>query len=334
MEKSRRILEKIKDALIGKKNVVGVGVGHKKVGSMRTKQPSIIVFVEKKESKDSLSRSELIPENVDGVYVDVIEIGKVRLLDLRKEKQRPAQPGMSLGHYKITAGTFGAVVKDKATGEPLILSNNHILANATDGGDGRAFKGDAIIQPAPYDGGTTKEKIAELLRFVPIYRSEKESDCLVADKATRIGNRLIQLVRPAYNMRFIKQYRGSNIIDAAVARPLSESYIKQDILEIGIPKGISQAAVGMQVMKSGRSSGFGRGVVIATDVTLQVALNQTETAVFSKQIVAQMASQGGDSGSLIMDEENRAVGLLFAGSEKYTIFNNIAIVLEMLDVTF
>ncbi len=333
MEKCRRKLEEIKDALIGKKNVVGVGVGYKKVGSMRTKQPSIIVFVEKKESKENLSRSELVPEKIDGVYLDVIEIGKVKFLDLRKVKKRPAQPGMSLGHYKVTAGTFGAVVKDKKTGEPLILSNNHILANATDGRDGRASKGDAIFQPAPYDGGTDKEKIAELLRFVPVYRSEKETECRVANSAAKIGNKLIQLVRPAYKIRFVKQYRGSNVIDAALARPLSPGLIKQDILEIGVPKGIAKATVGMRVMKSGRSSGLSQGVVTATDVTLQVSLNQTETAVFSKQVVAEMASQGGDSGSLVVDEQKRAVGLLFAGSEKFTVFNNIDLVLELLDVT-
>jgi hypothetical protein len=36
--------------------------------------------------------------------------------------------GVSIGHYKGTAGTAGCLVKDKKTGEILILSNAHVLA--------------------------------------------------------------------------------------------------------------------------------------------------------------------------------------------------------------
>jgi len=49
--------------------------------------------------------------------------------------------------------------------------------------------------------------------------------------------------------------------------------------------------------------------------------------------VADLQSAGGDSGSLVLDEENRAVGLLFAGSEKYTIINQINHVLDQLGVS-
>ncbi len=48
---------------------------------------------------------------------DVVEIGEVRLLT-RTGRVRPAPPGVSIGHPKITAGTFGALVKDADTGEP------------------------------------------------------------------------------------------------------------------------------------------------------------------------------------------------------------------------
>ncbi len=333
MKKCRKKLEEKKQGILRKKNVVGVGVGFKKVGSMRTRQPSIIVFVEKKERIEDLALSQLIPNKIDNVYVDVVEIGKVKLLDQRKEKKRPAQPGMSLGHYKISAGTFGAVVKDKLTGEPLILSNNHILANSTDGHDGRASVGDAILQPAPYDGGADEEKIAELLRYIPVIRSEKKSDCPVALRIAQMGNMVIHFFRPSYDLCFMKQSSGNNIVDAAVARPISMDYIHNDILDIGAPKGINVAEAGMPIMKSGRSTGLSKGMVSAVDVTLQVSLNETESAIFSNQVVAEMKSMGGDSGSLVMDQNKKAVGLLFAGSDKYTIFNQIDKVFELLSVT-
>jgi hypothetical protein len=43
-------------------------------------------------------------------------------------------------------------------------------------------------------------------------------------------------------------------------------------------------------------------------------------------------SQGGDSGSLVLDEKNKAIGLLFAGSPFITICSPIEMVLEQLKV--
>ncbi|MFZ5634621.1 MAG: hypothetical protein ACOY40_17475 [Bacillota bacterium] len=332
MERCMRALKRTRPFFLNKKNVVGVGVGMKKVGMERTEQPSIVVFVEKKLKEEDLPREHIIPKKINGVPTDVIEIGRVRLLDSRTGKQRPARPGMSIGHYKVTAGTFGAVVKDKKTGEPLILSNNHILANATDGRDGRAAPGDPIFQPGVYDGGNVQDKIAELLRFVPLLRSVKEADCPVAAGAARAGSMLVHVIKPNYDLRFVKHYRGSNIIDAAVARPVSPDVISEDILEIGLPQGTGMAEVGQTVIKSGRSSGITSGPVSAVDVSLQVELNDSEVGMFSNQVVAEMVSRGGDSGALILDERKRAVGLLFAGSEKVTVFNRLSNVFEKLGV--
>jgi hypothetical protein len=59
------------------------------------------------------------------------------------------------------------------------------------------------------------------------------------------------------------------------------------------------------------------------------------TARFTGQVITQPMSQGGDSGSLIVDStENRAVGLLFAGSSMATIFTPIDVVLAALNITF
>jgi len=151
MDKYFRAVEKHRSRFIGLPNVCGIGVGYKQKGLERTNKPALIIFVEKKEKWENLSRGDRIPKKVGGLETDVIEIGKVRLLGTRQERIRPAQPGVSIGHYKISAGTFGALVKDSETGEPLILSNNHILANGTNGRDGRAQIGDPILQPGDCD---------------------------------------------------------------------------------------------------------------------------------------------------------------------------------------
>ena len=79
-----------------------------------------------------------------------------------RERFRPNIPaGVSIGHYAVTAGTLGAVVFDNNTGEPLILSNNHVLANSNQGAIG-----DAILQPGTTDHGLRPDDVvAKLHRF-------------------------------------------------------------------------------------------------------------------------------------------------------------------------
>lgn len=333
MDRYFRILEQFKHRLLRLDNVVGVGVGYKEVGLSRTKQPSMIVFVEKKKPRHELRSGHVVPQKLDDLDTDVIEIGEVRLLN-PKERVRPAQPGMSIGHFKVSAGTFGAVVKDRHTKERLILSNNHILANGSNGIDGRAAAGDSIIQPGTYDGGTEKDRVASLIRFAPLIRAHQEADCPVAVGVARAGSRMLGLFRPNYRMVLVKQNRSGNTVDAALARPDSPDLIDDRILEIGRVEGTAGVSVGDQVFKSGRSSGLTNGKVTATGVTLQVELSGKEKGWFSDQVVADMVSKPGDSGSLVVNQKKQAVGLLFAGSEKYTVFNRIQNVLNRLGVEF
>ncbi|MBE3588266.1 MAG: hypothetical protein IMW93_06890 [Thermoanaerobacteraceae bacterium] len=332
MEKHLRALHKSREALLKLPNVVGVGVGLKQVGGESSGDYALIIFVEKKVPPAGLSRAQQVPDRIEGLKTDVVEIGRVRLLDLRIQRERPARPGMSIGHYRVTAGTFGAVVRDRASGERLILSNNHILANATDGRDGRAAIGDPVLQPGPHDGGQEGDRIATLLRFAPLLRSARETDCPAATAVIRAANMLVHAVRPHYDLKMVKRQRAGNAIDAAVARPDGPDLIDDDILEVGRVNGVAGVAPGQEVMKSGRTSGLTRGKVMAVGVTLEVEIIDNERAWFVDQVVTDMASRPGDSGSLVVDGQKRAVGLLFAGSDKYTIFNRMETVLSRLEV--
>jgi len=55
-------------------------------------------------------------------------------------------------------------------------------------------------------------------------------------------------------------------------------------------------------------------------------------ARFARQILTTRMSAGGDSGSLVLDLNERAVGLLFAGSPSVTVLNNILFVQSLLRV--
>ena len=151
MDRFLNTMKSHRKKLLRRKNVVGVGVGIKLTRGEDTGKKAIIVFVQKKLPESDIFRTEVLPEKIDGLETDVVEIGTVKLLG-RTDRMRPTQPGVSIGHYKSTAGTLGAIVKDLKTGEKLILSNNHVLANATNGRDGRSQLGDPILQPGGWVG--------------------------------------------------------------------------------------------------------------------------------------------------------------------------------------
>lgn len=123
-------------------------------------------------------------------------------------------------------------------------------------------------------------------------------------------------------------------MDCAVAKPINDDIIQADIFEFGEIAGVKEVKVGMAVKKSGRSTGVTHSLVLATDVILKVALDNREYGVFADQVLAGPMSMPGDSGALVLTEDNYAVGLLFAGSEQVTMFNRITNVLDALNIIF
>lgn len=63
--------------LLSRPNVVGVGVGYLRRAGKATGEIGIIVMVEKKVSPSHLKPRELIPAQLDGVPVDVQEVGQL-----------------------------------------------------------------------------------------------------------------------------------------------------------------------------------------------------------------------------------------------------------------
>jgi hypothetical protein len=148
--------------LLQKANVVGVGVGLKNP-ERDGNEIAVVVLVEQKKPIAALSAEDLVPPEVNGIRTDVMEVGVIRAQDSRG-RFRPIPCGISVGHYKVTAGTLGCIVTDRTTGEKYILSNNHVLANCND-----ALIGDPILQPASMDGGNNPaDVIARLERFIAL----------------------------------------------------------------------------------------------------------------------------------------------------------------------
>jgi len=334
VDRIRMIKRRNERSLMSMDNVVGTGIGYKIIGDEITKKPAILVLVKKKLPDEELLSRHRVPRTLGEFATDVIEVGEISLLNARVEKARPAKPGMSIGHYKVSAGTFGALVKDEETGEPLILSNNHVLANATDGYDGRSKIGDDILQPGSHDGGTRSDIIATLERFMPIEKNSSKSRCAIARRVERGLNKILGVVKPNYELTFIKKNNSRNLIDAAVAKPVDSKDVATDIVGLGEITGIDKVEIGDVVKKSGRTSGITSNKVKALDVVLNVMLGPKEEATFYDQILTGPMGQPGDSGSIIVNSDMKAVGLLFAGSDQATIINPIATIMKLLKITF
>jgi hypothetical protein len=217
--------------------------------------------------------------------IDIRYIGRVGKLATPwyQQRQRPLRIGSSVGHHKITAGTLGAFVRDRQTGQQLMLSNNHVLANEDAG-----QPGDAIWQPGRFDGGTAADTVGALLRAVKFSKT------------------------------------AANFVDVAVATIADGIQIAgTDIEGLGPIAGLRTAplAKGTAVAKLGRTTGLRRGRVTATEIDNLVVGFLMGELRFDDQIEiegggTQSFSAGGDSGSLIVDAENRACGLLFAGGDR------------------
>lgn len=301
-------------------NVVGLGVGIKWQNNQPTGKPALMVLVTHKVAKHKLSKASLLPPMLQGMDTDVIPVGRLTAradnsrLAIRStgltEHIRPAQGGYSIGHVTTTAGTLATCVYDllpKGIGMPqnyYILSNNHVLA-----GENNARPGDPIVQPGPRDGGFAPfDTIATLSRFIPIDFEP-----------------------------FVPRYLHNNTVDAAIAqgqlRNLDRSVFWMGHIHGWLPK--KNVKVGMIVQKTGRTTGFTRGRILATNATIDVSYAGGKIARFKDQIVNTAMTSGGDSGSLLVtliDNLPFAVGLHFASSSSTSISNQIENVRSLLKI--
>ena len=309
-----KIQEDEQDKLLARDNVVGVAVSHKIKKEQDTGDPCLTVFVEQKLDGALLGSDQAIPKTIKKYKTDVIETGPIfaephHTEDLAQDEEpevgiqtlrgriRPVEGGYSVGHYRITAGTMATAVYDRSPfpGIPrryYMLSNNHVLANSNS-----ARIGDPILQPGPYDGGTyPRDLVARLYRFVPI----------------RFDGRC-------------------NYVDAAIA--VGEFHdLDREIYWIGYVKGVATVGVNTIVQKTGRTTSYTTGRVTAINATVNVNYGSGRVGRMCRQIVTTNMSAGGDSGSLLCDMNERAVGLLFAGSSSVTIHNDIRYVQSLLGI--
>jgi hypothetical protein len=323
----RETLKKNRDQLLARANVVATGAGYKISAGQKTSTLGIVCSVVEKVAASQLSGQDIVPPSLDGLPTDVVQTGYIRTLQTPTDRLRPAPGGVSIGHRDITAGTLGCLVQKD--GQKYILSNNHVLANSN-----QAEIGDPILQPGPHDGGRyPDDHIADLSQFVAVNLIGIPSDCPIATGTAGFLNRIAELLGSGVELQAVNLQADDNLVDAAIARPVNPDDVSDEILQIGAIQGSAEGELGMAIKKSGRTTGFTTGEIEQVDVTVNVQYGAGKIARFTDQLMAGAMSQGGDSGSAVLDNDNRLVGLLFAGSDTTTVINRIQNVFSGLGVT-
>src|SRR5262249_36095828 len=105
--------------------------------------------------------------------------------------------------------------------------------------------------------------------------------------------------------------------DAAIAEIGNVNHVTAVVQHLARPVGTrALTGTGALVQKSGDTTGLTLGVVVGIKGTIgPYAVNGANNIYFSDTIVTSGMSEGGDSGSILMDYQNRAVGLIFGGQQ-------------------
>jgi hypothetical protein len=282
-------------------NVTGVGVGLRVVGGRRTDEVCVRVYVRRKVPEAQLSPADLLPRTVDGATVDVIEGDFVYMQD-----GAPALPleERVMRHFPfLTPGVSvgGLRVTAGTLGAAVYDAaeggQQLLLSNwHVLCGDPACERGEAIVQPGTFDGGAA----------------------------------------PRDTVAVLHRFAHTDRVDAAVAFVNGERFLRDAIPGIGLLRGVGGASLGTRARKSGRTTGLTSGTVedVSADVTVSGKL-------FLDQIVVTRDGndpivQGGDSGSLVVDEHDLAVGLLFGGAIDGSLWiaNHVQDVMDALHIRF
>jgi hypothetical protein len=301
----------------GAGNIQGVAIGMGDgIGDSSSAEPgmsALTVYVAEPSSLDSVKAAVVDSMGISAAASDSVPMNVVvtGVIDAQPHRFRirPAPGGVSVAHFRVTAGTIGCLVVGRnppRNSRLMVLSNNHVLANSNN-----AVYGDCIAQPGPADGGRCpQDQIAILERFVPINFAGGVNyvDCATGWAwPDRVRRELVYLSRgtPVF-------FR----ISSAIAAP----------------------ALGMIVGKSGRTTQLTQGRVTGLGATINVNYPGGRVALFRDQIAIQgtsgQFSAGGDSGSSIWtwNPQRNPVGLLFAGGGNVTFANRMTRVVAALDI--
>jgi hypothetical protein len=298
--------------------VLGVGISTGGSTGGIPGQPALVVYVENEGQQEQVRREIVDVIGVraaasEDLPIEIEVTGEIEAYTSNRSRFRPAPAGVSVGHYRITAGTIGGWARGNGSrsNRLLMVSNNHVLANSNQG----RF-GDSVIQPGAADhGANPRDRIAILERYVPI-------------NFTRGAINYVDCATGWCWPSMIRSQRDH----------VYHSGTRPYFFKVG--RSIVQPRVNMVVGKSGRTTNLTQGLIRAVGVSVNVNFGSAGIGHFRDQFSVRSTragdfSAGGDSGSFVWEWRSGLppVGLLFAGGGGTTFCNRISRVLAALNIS-
>jgi hypothetical protein len=292
--------ERHQEALLTRRNVIGVATGYAVRNGRLTSQLAIQVLVQKKEPSERLAVADLIARELPGpegkAYpTDVIEIS-IPEAQQDTTRYRPVPAGCSIGpESRVSAGTLGGWACDNTDDTTILLSNNHVISNLDTMPALRR-----IVQPGRFDGGVLPgDVIGELKRHIVL---------------NTVPN------GPGANPP-------NSVVDAAIGTITVQR--DSNVRQINVPVifEVQAPALNMNVQKRGRTTQLTtNGRISSINATIlvtyqnQTRLGRVQNSFIISSTNGNVFSAAGDSGSLILNQAvgsvngtRPVVGLLFAG---------------------
>jgi hypothetical protein len=318
----RPVKRRVEVDLLSRQGVVGVDIGEKVTAGRRTGQVGIVVYVRQKHPAGRMRPTDLVPSEIEGITTDVVadDIVLHRALLARDAEFPPARGaerhpdvlgGISMGPWRTVllappdaprpgeyaiVGTLGALVTDRTgNGQVMGLTTFHAACV-----DDAWSVGDEMVHPSRVDSGVSPDDV--------------------------VGT----LCRAAL----------SGSVDGAAVLLTPRRLHRPSIVDIGAVTGTAFATRGTVVRKRGRTTGLTTGRITSVDTTVLMDYRDgLGVRVLRDQVRIEAVGGGlmgdyGDSGSAVVDPDNRVVGLYVAGNPSGTVAfaSPIGKVLDELDV--
>ncbi len=278
-------------------NIVGLGFGEKRKAGRSTGQIAAVVLVRRKRAPRDPELRWMIPPRLRGLATDVVEKGPDMQSSARAivPTDDRVRGGGRVDIDRRPWGTLGCTVTRDTEGGPqrFVLSNAHVI----------------VPQRPLVAGGAAGPCEAVDAEPVTVY-----DDHRLARRRRAIGilSRYVPLV---------SENRGFNLVDGATAEVTSEVVADgiEAVGEVGPACRPDELRLGDRVLKVGaasRAAAEGSVRVMRLAYVLKTGdygvSGSGSSFVFAEQLAAQVHQVGGDSGSVLVREDRRAVGLVHA----------------------
>lgn len=291
-------------------NVVAVGIGLKETNGEFTEEIAFRVFVKEKKAKQELRKNEIIPEEIEGHKTDVLTPYRITnevFVERENTKDvRPLQGGIAMGNDKAQGayGTLGWFAR-LADNSLVILTNKHVLYDETLATDTSVNKAAQAFysKSCCCECGVVGQSIIGI--------KNNTVDCAIATINGDIGTSL-RITNDSTTQVFKVTGTAQAVIGNAKKIGARSIFTKGQIVHIGD----AAAAV---------TDSAGTTIVVHPD---QLIIIPAAGETYEHENGKKAFSNGGDSGSAILDDNNKMVGLLWGGdassnSVKLTFANNI-----------